>query len=234
MIKCLSPSLKFFMSLVFMFFVALAENHTSFVFCATAVLLSLFISGAEAKNIIKTFKPIWAFVVFLTIITMLASGISKGLILAVKITLITASVSVLINTTREAELQKGIITLLSPLKKIRIPVGDIAFVITLVLRFIPRITDEWHNLSLAREARGIILRELSLKNRIKVFLEALGTLILNSMKNAEATAISADARCFGLGNFIPRTKEGFSGKDITVFILFIIFCIFLGLLEFLH
>lgn len=234
MIKYMSPSLKFLMSLVFMFFVALADNCISFIACTTAVLLSLFISGAEIKDIIKTFKPIWAFIVFLAIITMLTSGISKGLMLAVKITLITASVSILINTTREAELQKGIITLLSPLKKIHIPVGDIAFVITLVLRFIPRITDEWQKLSLAREARGIILRELSLKNRIKVFLEALGTLVLNSMKNAEATAISADSRCFGMGDFIPRAKENFSGKDIAVFIMFIIFCIFLGLLEFLH
>lgn len=234
MIKYLSPSFKILMSLVFVVFIAVINNSLSFILCTLTVLLSLCLSGVEFKNILKTFKPMWVFIMFLGILTMLTSGIADGLILMLRIVLITLSVSVLINTTTEAELQKGILTLLSPLKKLHIPTGDIAFVITLVLRFIPRITDEWQKLSHARMARGIVIKELPAKERIKILTDALGTLVLNSMKSAEATAVSADSRCFGLGSYTPRKKDVFSWRDFVVFFFFIIFCIFLGLLEFLH
>ncbi len=234
MINYLSPSLKVLMSLVFVVFVAIINNSTAFMLCTMAVILSLFLSGTEVRNIIKSFKPMWIFIVFLAVITTLTSGLYSGIILTLRMALITASVSVSTNTMHETELQRGILTLLSPLKKLHIPVGDIAFIIALVLRFIPRITEEWQKLSYARITRGVTLRDLPIKERIKILTEALGTLVLNSIKNAENTAVCADARCFGLGNYTPRKKETLTAKDLVVFFLFIIFCIFLGLLEFLH
>ena len=176
----------------------------------------------------------WIFIVFLAILTALSSGIYNGVALAVKFTLIILCVSYITNTTSETQLRGAIYNLLSPLKTLHVPVDDISFGIALVLHFIPRVTNEWQKLSDARLSRGIFLKELPIKSRIKILTETLATLVLNSTKNAEATAICADSRCFGLGNFTPRKKERITARDLLVLFPIIIFCIFLGLLEFFH
>ncbi len=234
MIKYLSPSLKLLLSLVFAVIVACAQWNMTFVLCGISVITAVFISGAKVRNIIKAFKPLWVFIIVLAIITALTQGGMYSGVLVIRFVIITLGISVLTETTTQLELQKGIISLLKPLKIFRVPTEDIAFVIALTLCFIPRITEEWQKLVLARKSRGVVLRALSLKNRIKVTFLTLEKLLVNSVKIAEKTAISADSRCYGLGKFTPRHETLFTRNDYGVLVLFLIFCNFLVLLEFLH
>ncbi len=234
MIRYLSPSLKILLSLIFVVIIVCAQWQMTLVICSIAIITSLFISGTSIRNLIKAFKPMWFFIIVLTIITALTSHEIYSEILILKLILVTFSVSVLTQTTSQRDLQTGIISLLKPLKMLRVPTEDIAFVITLTICFIPRITEEWQKLIYARQARGIMLQNLTLTNRIKVTFLTLEKLLVNSLKIAEKTAVSTDSRCYGLGNFTPRYKEGFKGNDYGVLVLFLIFCIFLVLLEFLH
>ncbi len=234
MIKYLSPSLKVFLSLVFTIVVACAQWHMTLVLSAIAVVVAVFLSGVKLFNILKAFKPLWFFIIVFAIITAVTSGGTYGGILIARFALITLGVSVLTETTSQTELQNAVISLLKPLKLLRVPTEDIAFVISLTLCFIPRITKEWQTLVYARQTRGIITRELTFKNQIKMTFLTFEKLIVNTLKIAEKTAISADSRCYGLGKFTPRNKDSFSRNDYGILVLFLIFCNFLILLEFLH
>lgn len=234
MISYLSPSLKLLLSLIFTVIVAFAQWDMTFVLCGIAVILSLFISGVKVINIVKAFRPLWFFVVVFAVIGAISPDTLYGKLFFVRFILIALAVSVLTQTTTQTDFQKSIITLLKPLKILHIPIEDIAFVIALTLYFIPRITEEWQKLVIARKSRGIIMRELSFNNRIKVMFLNLEKLIINSVKIAESTAISADSRCYGLGKFTPRNEENFTKNDCGILVLFLIFCNFLVLLEFLH
>lgn len=234
MIRYLSPPLKLLLSLVFVAIIVSSQWHMTLAICSIAIITSLFISGIHIRDVIKAFKPMWFFIIVLTAITAVTSLEIYSGVLILKLILVTLSVSVLTQTTSQRDLQTGIISLLKPLKFLRVPTEDIAFVITLTICFIPRITEEWQKLIYARQARGIMLSNLTPKNRIKVTFLTLEKLLINSLKIAEKTAISADSRCYGLGNFTPRHGKGFTGNDYGVLVLFLIFCIFLVLLEFLH
>lgn len=234
MFDYMSPALKVFMSLAFAIIVAVAQWEITLIVCAIMVILSVFMARISIGKIIKLFKPLWLFLIVLSIVTAITSDVIVALTLTVRIALITITASVLLETTKESELERGIGALISPLALFHVPIRDIAFVITLTLRFIPRITEEWGKLKMAQEARGVIISELPIKNRFKITFQCVGTLLINSTKRAEETAMALDARGYGLGDFTPRKKEKLKRLDYIVLILFAIFCIFLGLLEFLH
>ena len=84
-----SPPLKVFMSLVFVVFIAVAKDIMTLVLCGAVVLLSLYVSDVKFSKLLKTFKPLWVFIIFLAAATALSSGIYSGVSLAVKFTLIT-------------------------------------------------------------------------------------------------------------------------------------------------
>lgn len=229
-----SPLTRVFVSLVFAVIIALARLEVTLLICAVAIILSAITAKAKFKEILTMFKPLWAVLTVLFIVTAVTSGLTPAFLIMSKIVLITVSTSVLLATTTETEIEKGICSLLTPLSFFHVPVRDIAFVITLTLRYIPHITEEWDKLKIAREARGIIPNTLSMKNRFKITFQSIGTLLVNSAKNAEQTAMAMDSRCYGLGEFVPRKKDKLKKFDYIALTLFASFCIFLVLLEFLH
>lgn len=97
----------------------------------------------------------------------------------------------------------------------------ISYAVALALRYIPDIQREYHDISLAQQARGTEMsKKASLVNRLKAASTILIPLILSSMERIESISNAMELRGFGKGK--KRTwysSRKFSRMDIASIII---------------
>ncbi len=97
----------------------------------------------------------------------------------------------------------------------------ISYAVALALRYIPDIQREYHDISLAQQARGTEMsKKSSLVNRLKAASTILIPLILSSMERIESISNSMELRGFGKGK--KRTwysSRKFSRMDIASIVI---------------
>ena len=91
----------------------------------------------------------------------------------VRIILLIAGTSLLTYTTSPIALTDAIERLLSPLKKIKVPVHDLAMMMTIALRFIPTLIEETDKIISAQKARGVDLDGGKLMDKVKAVVPIL-------------------------------------------------------------
>lgn len=95
----------------------------------------------------------------------------------------------------------------------------VAYSVSLALRYIPDVLKEFHDISLAQQARGVELSgKESLVRRLKGAAAILMSLILSSLDRIEVVSNAMELRCFGKGNKRTwyRGQEFRSGDYMTI------------------
>ncbi|MCL2216430.1 MAG: energy-coupling factor transporter transmembrane protein EcfT [Defluviitaleaceae bacterium] len=131
-------------------------------------------------------------------------GVSMAVQMALRLILLVTGSSVLTLTTSPIQLTDGIETLLTPLKRIKIPAHDIAMMMTIALRFIPTLADEMEKITKAQKARGADFDTGGLIKRAKSLIPILVPLFVSAFKRADELATAMEARCYR--GDINRTK----------------------------
>lgn len=101
--------------------------------------------------------------------------------------------SLLTYTTTPVSLTDGLESLLSPFKLVRLPVREIALIMSIALRFIPILMDETERIMNAQKARGADFETGGLGKRIKAIVPILIPLLLSAFRRAEELGDAMDA-----------------------------------------
>lgn len=209
----------------------------------TAVIIKL--SNIPLKFMLKGLKPI----VFLVIITALLNlfmtpgndiafsygifkiskeGIFTASKMAVRIILLIVGSSVLTLTTTPTVLTGGLELLLSPLKKIGIPISVFVMMISIALRFIPTLIDETDKIIKAQTSRGADFENKNPLKRIKSMIPILIPLFVSAFRRADELAVAMECRCYN--SDAKRTSyRRFSFKKYDLFALISAF-LFIGII----
>ncbi|ELS03227.1 ABC-type cobalt transport system, permease component CbiQ [Xenococcus sp. PCC 7305] len=99
-------------------------------------------------------------------------------------------------TTAPEEITAGLEDLMSPLRRLKIPVTEIALTLTLALRFIPLVLEEVQNLFRSVRTRAINWKKLGFRGSTQVWLIVVEKLLENLLMRAEQIAIAMDIRGF--------------------------------------
>ena len=83
---------------------------------------------------------------------------------------------------------------MKPLKYIKVPVNQIAMMLSIALRFIPTIMSEVQTIMNAQRARGMDFSQGNLFQRAKKLVPVMIPLFVSSFKRAEELAIAMEAR----------------------------------------
>ncbi|WP_310424651.1 energy-coupling factor transporter transmembrane protein EcfT [Chamaesiphon sp. VAR_48_metabat_135_sub] len=110
------------------------------------------------------------------------------------------STTVYLLTTSPEEITTGLESLMSPLRRYKVPVTEIALTLTLALRFIPLVLEEIQNLVRSIYTRSIDWQKLGIKNSAKVWLTVSEKLLENLLNRAEQIAIAMQVRGFTTPN----------------------------------
>ena len=107
-------------------------------------------------------------------------------------------------TTSPILLTDGLESLLNPLKKIGLPIHELAMIMSIALRFIPTLIQETDKIIKAQEARGADFESGNLLQRAKSLIPILVPLFVSSFRIAQDLALAMEARCYRGG--AGRTK----------------------------
>lgn len=222
----LDPRIKIISVLIFAISVFIAKNVYSFAFLLLSVILLTAISGISYKIVLKSIKPVLVIVIFTAVInlfftkadeaplidwlfiTVYPRGIKTAVFMIVRIiTLIVGTSLILTYTTSPISLTDGIERLLSPLKKIKVPVHEFAMMMTIALRFIPTLLEETDKIINAQKARGAGFDEGGLMKKAKAFLPILIPLFISAFRRADELAVAMECRCYRGDEGRTRMKE---------------------------
>ncbi len=141
------------------------------------------------------------------IFTITLEGVWRAIFLAVRIILLIVVTSLLTYTTSPIDLTDGLERLLSPLKKIHLPVHDLAMIMTIALRFIPTLIEETDKIMSAQKARGADIDSGSLVRRVRATIPILVPLFVSAVRRATDLAVAMDCRCYHGGEGRTRLKQ---------------------------
>ena len=107
-------------------------------------------------------------------------------------------------TTSPIALTDGLESLLSPLKRLHVPVHELAMMMCIALRFIPTLIEETDKIISAQKARGADFETGSLMERVKALIPILVPLFISAFRRADELATAMECRCYQGDN--GRTK----------------------------
>ena len=233
----LDPRTKILLTVLYIVAVFLANSPIAFLFLIISVLSLIFVSRISLRVILKGIKPIVFVLIFTALINVFMTkgasdplisfwiikiykeGIIRAVFMALRVVLLIVGTSVLLTyTTSPISLTDGIEKLLSPLKKIGIPVHVFAMMMTIALRFIPTLIEETEKIMNAQKSRGADFSSGSLIKRAKALIPLLIPLFVSSFKRADELAVAMECRCYrGDKNRTKLVKLTYRGRDFIWF-----------------
>lgn len=170
---------------------------------AIAAFAAIVVARLPLRRVLVPLAPVAAMAAFAIAFAFAASpdatGLSGGLFVAVRMIALVAMSFAVCFTTTSTDLIGAFAWFIEPLRRIRVPVDDIAFTLSLAIRFIPVIVEEFQQVRLAQRARGGDLAGLSFHRRLKVWGAAFSAVFVGLFRHADALATAMDARCYGAG-----------------------------------
>lgn len=106
-------------------------------------------------------------------------------------------------TTAPSALGHGLLWYMSPLRRLRVPVDEIAVMVSLGLAFLPLLQQELQRILLAQRVRGADFRRGPIETRARNALALLPPLLAGNLRRAEELAVAMEARGYAPG--APRT-----------------------------
>ena len=241
----LDPRTKIILATLFIVAVFVAANPISFILLAITTLVLISISRISFKVIVKSVKPIVFIILFTALINIFMTGgdgtplisfwviniyeegLARAIMMALRVIILIVGTSILLTyTTSPISLTDGLEALLSPLKKIGVPVHTFAMMMSIALRFIPTLIEETEKIMNAQKSRGADFTTGSLVQRAKALIPLLVPLFVSSFKRAEELATAMECRCYrGDKNRTKLVKLEYKAKD---FVFISIFALLLG------
>ena len=131
-------------------------------------------------------------------------GVIFAVKMAVRLTFLILGSSIMTLTTTPNQLTDAIESLLGPLRRFRVPVHEIAMMMSIALRFIPILMEETDKIMKAQIARGADFESKNLMKKIKSLVPLLVPLFISAFRRANDLAMTMEARCYRGG--AGRTK----------------------------
>ncbi len=217
----MDPRTKLVILVVYIVALFVADNWISygvmFAFLATCIA----ISRIPLKSIVRGMKPLVFILIFTGILnifftkgeTVLVAfwgieitleGLVRAFFMLIRILMLIAGTFLLTYTTSPISLTDGLESLLGPLKKIKVPVHELAMMMCIALRFIPTLIEETDKIMSAQKARGADFESGKLMERVKALIPVLVPLFISAFRRADELATAMECRCYHGGE--GRTK----------------------------
>lgn len=134
-------------------------------------------------------------------------GLRLAAFLVLRILLLVGAAGLLTATTSPLALADGVEDLLSPLKKLRFPVHEVAMMMSIALRFVPTLADEADRIMKAQAARGADFSEGGLVKRVRAMLPVLVPLTVGAFRRADELAEAMESRGYRSSEGRTRYRE---------------------------
>ena len=123
-------------------------------------------------------------------------GLEKAVYMGIRLILLILGSSIMTLTTTPNALTDGLEKSLGFLKKVKIPVHEIAMTMSIALRFIPILIEETDKIMKAQTARGADFESGGFIKKAKAMVPLLVPLFISAFRRASDLAMAMEARCY--------------------------------------
>ncbi len=200
---------------VILYIVALfnAQGVVTYAIVAALLALCIIVSRVPFRSLTRGLKPIWVIVAFTAIMNLFFTsgtplgagwllshisqeGLRSAIFMVLRIVMLIMGTFLLTYTTSPISLTDGLESLLSPLKKLRLPVHELAMMMSIALRFIPTLIEETDKIMSAQKARGADFESGNIFQRAKALVPILVPLFISAFRRADELATAMECRCY--------------------------------------
>ena len=240
----LDPRVKLVGPIVFIISLFLFRSVSCYIL-ATAVLAALIkVSRVPFKFIVKGLKAIFilmmitvAFNLFLTPgealiqiwkLTITREGLRISIFMAIRLVFLIIGSSLMTLTTTPNHLTDGMESLMGPLKHLKVPVHEIAMMMSIALRFIPILLEETDKIMKAQIARGADFESGNLIRKAKAMIPLLVPLFISAFHRANDLAMAMEARCYRGGEHRTKMKPlHYEKRDTVAYTILVLYLVLL-------
>ena len=208
----MDPRTKILGVLVYIIALFTCQGVVGYLLVLAYLAAAVRISKIHLKTILKGVKPVIVIIVFTALLNMLYTpgnvllhiwklkitdaGIRNGVLMVARIIMLITGTFLLTYTTSPITLTDGLERLLGPLKKIKVPVHELAMMMSIALRFIPTLIEETDKIMSAQKARGADFETGNLLQKAKALIPVLVPLFVSAFRRADELATAMECRCY--------------------------------------
>ena len=211
----LDPRTKLLSVIIYMVALFFVSRFTGFGIMALFLFISVIVSRVPIGKVLRSVRAVLFLLIFTMLITFLFTkgepdkliwefgilhlywdGLFMSLKLCIRLILLVLGPALLTLTTTPMELTDGLESLLKPLSLIKIPVHELAIIMSIALRLIPTLMEETDKIINAQKARCADFDSGNIFKRAKAMLPVLIPLFVSSFRRADDLADAMDSRCY--------------------------------------
>ena len=208
----LDPRTKIWMVIFYIVALFTAKWFVSYAVMLVFLIVAVRISKVAVSTILRGMKPLIIIIIltgllniFYTqgeplvkvwIFTITKEGILNAFFMIIRILMLVTGTFLLTYTTSPIALTDALEIMLSPLKKIKVPVHELSMMMCIALRFIPTLIEETDKIISAQKARGADFETGSLIRRAKALIPILVPLFISAFRRADELAVAMECRCY--------------------------------------
>ena len=221
LIHNLDPRTKLILMVTYITALFMAKGFLAYVFMFAVLATCLAISRITPMAVLRGLRPVFIIVCITVIlniffirgetvlfqyraIVITLEGVQTAVFMASRLMMLIISTFLLTYTTSPITLTDGLERMLSPLKKIRLPVHEFAMMMSIALRMIPTLIEETDKIMSAQKSRGADFETGGLIKRAKAILPLIIPLFISAFRRADELATAMESRCYHGGE--GRTK----------------------------
>ncbi|MGN1340946.1 MAG: energy-coupling factor transporter transmembrane component T family protein [Oscillospiraceae bacterium] len=219
----LDSRVKLLLDILYLVILFTAQSYTGLILGMLFMVVCYILADIKMVMILKSIKPILPLMIFTGILNLFfvkgetplfkwafieiyPEGVNTALFMLIRVVTLIVGMSLLTYTTSPIMLTDAIERLLSPLKKIHVPVHELSMMMTIALRFIPTLVEETDKIMSAQKARGAELDTGGLFKKAKALIPVLIPLFVSAFKRANELATAMECRCYHGGEGRTRLK----------------------------
>ena len=216
----MDPRTKLFGTLIFIISLFIANSPFAYLLSAAFLALAIILSKVPFKFMVKGMRAIVVLLIITVVFNLFLTpgetlvefwklkitkeGLKIATQMALRLILLIIGSSIMTLTTTPNHLTDGLESSLAPLKKVRVPVHEVAMMMSIALRFIPILMEETDKIMKAQLARGADFENGNIIKRAKAIVPILIPLFISAFRRANDLAMAMEARCYRGGE--GRTK----------------------------
>lgn len=233
----LDPRVKLFSTILYIVALFLVNNIWGWILAIGFLVVMIALSKVPFTMMLKGVRAIWVLIVITAVcnlfftqgedivfqwkaVVITGDGIHNMIYYSLRLVLLVAGTSVMTLTTSPNKLTDGIEKGLHFLTKIKVPIHEIAMMMSIALRFIPILSEEADKIKKAQMARGADFEEGGLLKRAKSLIPILVPLFVSAFRRANDLSLAMEARCYHGGEGRTKMKPlRYRGRDYLAYVI---------------
>lgn len=237
----LDPRVKFLGTVIYIITLFLFDSFWGFILPAVFLLTEITLSKIPIKYVVKGLKPM----LFLLLFTMLFNlfltpgkeiifswwifdisdtGLKTSVFMVLRLSILVIGSSQMTFTTTPNQLTDGMEHIFGFLKVFKVPVHEVAMMMSIALRFIPILLEETDKIMKAQQARGADFETGNIFRRVKAMVPILVPLFVSAFRRAGDLAMAMEARCYHGGKGRTKMKPlRYQKRDAVAFLVIAVF-----------